>query len=278
MRVGTGLRGVVTRPAYGESMALPLPSSLSPSKVSSFTECALAFKFSQIDRLPDPGTMWTVKGTLVHRALERLHAEIPRGRRTPGLTEELVVDSLAEVLAGESDAIDLGDEDQLLADASVLARNVFLLEDPNAVDAVGLELKLEAQTADGVVLRGIIDRLDRRPDGTFVVVDYKTGRAPLQISEKTRMGGIHLYAYLLEQNLGVRPSRLELFHLREPVVISAEPTDRSVAQLERRTSAIWRAIERACADDDFRPRPGWLCTVCTFRDRCPAWRGTSPSG
>jgi putative RecB family exonuclease len=82
---------------------------------------------------------------------------------------------------------------------------------------------------------------------------------------------VHYYAFLLEQSLGIRPSRIELFHLREPVAISCEPTDRTVAHLQRRTAAIWAAIEKACADDDFRPRPSWLCSVCAFRDRCPAW-------
>ena len=62
-------------------MALPLPSSLSPSKVSRFTECALAFKFNAIDRLPEPASPHALKGTLVHRALERLFWELPRGRR-----------------------------------------------------------------------------------------------------------------------------------------------------------------------------------------------------
>ena len=35
-------------------MALQLPTSLTPSKVASFKDCALAFKFSTIDRLPEP--------------------------------------------------------------------------------------------------------------------------------------------------------------------------------------------------------------------------------
>ena len=39
-------------------MALPLPTSLTPSKVASFKDCALAFKFSNIDRLPEPPALW----------------------------------------------------------------------------------------------------------------------------------------------------------------------------------------------------------------------------
>ena len=33
-------------------MSLPLPTTLSPSKISAFKHCPLAFRFSVIDRLP----------------------------------------------------------------------------------------------------------------------------------------------------------------------------------------------------------------------------------
>ena len=68
-------------------MALPVPRSLSPSKVSTFKDCALAFRFSVIDRLPEPPAPHLVKGTLVHRALEGLFWDHGRGRaprRRPG--------------------------------------------------------------------------------------------------------------------------------------------------------------------------------------------------
>lgn len=251
---------------------LPLPTSLSPSKVSSFSTCGLAFKLSAIDRLPELPSPWAAKGTIVHLALERLHADLPASRRTPEAASDLVVEAVDEVLARpETAGLDVGDLQAFTADAQHLARNVFLLEDPAAVRAVGLELKLEARTGDGLVLRGVIDRLDLRPDGTLAVVDYKTGGAPAVRDEKSRLAGVHLYAFLVEQAFGVRPARVELLHLREPMILSSAPTDRSQAVVRRRTSAIWSAIEQACATDGFRPRRGPLCSVCAFRDRCPAW-------
>src|SRR2546430_490817 len=62
-------------------MALQLPSSRSPSKVASFKDCGLAFKFAAVDRLPEPPSPWSTKGTLVHRALELLFCE-PPGQRS----------------------------------------------------------------------------------------------------------------------------------------------------------------------------------------------------
>lgn len=251
-------------------MGLPLPGSLSPSKVSAFTSCALAFRFSAIDRLPEPASVWTAKGTLVHKALERLQAEVPAGQRTPAAALELLHDSAWPVLTAEAYAPD--DIGEFLADAEQLVVNSFLLEDPNEVDAIGLELKLEVEIGS-LRLRGIIDRLDRLPDGSLVVTDYKTGRAPGQGFERGSLGGVNFYAFLCERVLGQRPVHVQLLHLREPVAIVATPSDQSIAQLERRTAAIWSAVERACERDDFKPRPSRLCDFCAYKAWCPAWGG-----
>ena len=53
-------------------MPLAPPRTLSPSKVSSFKDCALAFRFSVIDKVPEPPSLPASRGTLVHAALERL--------------------------------------------------------------------------------------------------------------------------------------------------------------------------------------------------------------
>jgi putative RecB family exonuclease len=249
---------------------LRLPASLSPSKVSTFTSCALAFRFSAIDRVPEPASVWTAKGTLVHRALERLYAEVPAGGRSVAVAVELLHDSAPLVLAEEG--FEPEDVGEFVADAELLVANAFRLEDPNAVNAIGLELKLEA-TVGSLRLRGIIDRLDLREDGSIVVTDYKTGRAPSEMFERQSLGGVNFYAFLCERFLGRRPSHIQLLHLREPVAIVATPSDQSVAQLERRTSAIWSAVERACERNDFKPRPSRLCDFCAFKQWCPAFGG-----
>src|SRR5437763_13919733 len=63
-----------------DEMSLPLPTTLSPSKISAFKHCPLQFRFSVIDRLPEPPSPAASKGTLVHRALELLMLRAPAGR------------------------------------------------------------------------------------------------------------------------------------------------------------------------------------------------------
>ena len=258
-------------------MGLVPPRSLSPSKVTAFRDCALAFRFSAIDRLPQPPTEATIKGTLVHAALERLFWDHPPGERTPDAAQAALAAAWASMRTG-ADVTGLHlSPDQTAAfldDARALVSNYFLLEDPDDVDAVGVELTLEAPVA-GTRLRGIIDRLDL-DGGDLVIVDYKTGRAPTARNEQEKLIGVHLYAVLCEEVLGRRPARVRLLHLRDPTVIEATPSEQALRGHRVRAEAVWRAIERACDQDDFRPRPGPLCPYCAFRDRCPAAGGTAP--
>jgi putative RecB family exonuclease len=272
-------------------MSLQLPASLTPSKVSSFKDCALAFRLSTIEKLPEPPNLQAFKGTVVHRALELLMWEEPRGDRTlPGALAKLER-ALDEQLGGaEGLALGLGgsDLDEFVSDAQQLVRNYFVLEDPNRVHVIGTELRLEADLggpdgpgADGpgtdgpgrLHLRGIIDRLELDDNGDLVVTDYKTGRAPGQNQEQSRLGGVHFYAFLCQQVLGRRPARVQLFHLREPLAISNTPSDQSILGLQRQATAIWAAVRRACLLEDFRPKPGRLCDWCGYHAYCPAWGG-----
>jgi putative RecB family exonuclease len=255
-------------------MALQLPTSLSPSKVASFKDCALAFRFSAIDHLPQPPSPSATKGTLVHRALELLFCEEPR-RRTRETAMACLERARAE-MATDPDFVDLGLDDEseaaFAAEAATLVRRYFELEDPALVTPIGLELRLEAQVGN-LRLRGIIDRLELDADGGLVVTDYKTGKTPGVAYEQSRLGGVHFYAFLCEEVLGRRPARIQLLYLSEPVAIVAEPSDQSIRGLQQRTMAIWRAVEQACERDDFRPRPSPLCEWCAFQAYCPAFGG-----
>jgi putative RecB family exonuclease len=256
-------------------MAFPLPTSLSPSKVASFKDCALAFRFSAIDRVPEPPTIWAAKGTLVHRALELLFEYQPQQR-----TIEAALDCLSkatpEVLGGP-EYVDLTfaspeEETAFHQDSQLLVHKYFQLEDPTRIHPIGLEMKLEVEVGS-LRMRGIIDRLDEDEQGNLIVVDYKTGKVPRVNFEASKLGGVHFYAFLCEKVLGRRPKQVQLLYLSEPMRIVTEPTGQSIRGLQIRTSAIWTAVEKACEREDFRPKPSRLCDWCSYKAWCPAFGG-----
>jgi putative RecB family exonuclease len=256
------------------TMPYPVPTSLSPSRVEAFTSCPLAFRFSSIERLPEPPSPHAAKGTLVHRGLELLFGEEPAGR-TPPAAHDALERAVVELRDDpELAMLELSPEDEqaFVADAHSLVDAYLALEDPTTVNAVGLELQLEAQVG-GLQLRGIIDRLEQDADGAYIITDYKTGSAPSVRYEQGRLGGVHFYAFLCEQALGRRPAIIRLMYLRNGTVIEARPTDRSARFLPQRTEAVWRAIAKACETGEFKPRPSRLCGHCAFQAWCPAFGG-----
>ncbi|MHB8682525.1 MAG: RecB family exonuclease, partial [Acidimicrobiales bacterium] len=215
------------------------------------------------------------KGTLVHLALEKLFWEHPAGARSPAAATAALEAAWDELRRDEDfTALGLDDAaaDSFLADARTLVAGYLRLEDPDGVDAVGVELTMEADLG-GLRLRGIIDRLDVTPEGELVVVDYKTGRVPSENQEHHRLGGVQFYALLCELVLGRRPAKVRLLYLREPVCIEADPSEQALRGLRQRTTAVWSAIERACEAEDFRPRPSGLCSWCSYKPLCPAFGG-----
>ena len=230
-----------------------------PSKVTAFTNCPLAFRFSQIEHRPEPPSPTPVKGTLVHAALEGLfwhhragrpHTGAPRppSWSGPGTSCRTTRSSCSSSSTGTPPTA-------FLADARTLVDNYFRLEDPNEARAVGVELGVETMV-DGMRLRGIIDRLDVAPDGSLIVVDYKTGRAPSERFERGSLGGVQTYALLCESVLGRAPAEVRLLYLRQPIAISSVASEQTIRGQRKRTLAVWSAIERACDAEDFRPHVG----------------------
>jgi putative RecB family exonuclease len=252
----------------------PVPTSLSPSRVESFLSCPMAFRFASIEKLPEPPTVHTIKGSLVHRALELLFMR-PNAERTPAEAQLAFDQAEAEYRLDPEFAM-LGLEpakaDAFFADARPLMDAYFAMEDPTQVRDIGLELRLEAQVGD-LTLRGIIDRLELDAEGRLVVTDYKTGRSPGQHHEQSRLAGVHFYSFLCSEVLGQRPAAIRLMYLRTGEVITATPSAQSVKFLTTRTIAVWKAVEKACVSGEFKPNKGALCASCAFQQWCPAFGG-----
>jgi putative RecB family exonuclease len=251
----------------------PVPGTLSPSRIESYLSCPLAFRFASVDGLPDPPTVATTKGSLVHRALEVFFGS--DGDRSPAHLHESVDTAIEEYLE-HPDLLGLGlsgeELTRFIADCRDLAGGYLEMEDPREIDPVGLELRVEAPVGP-VTLRGIIDRLERDPDGGLVVTDYKTGRAPAPGREKKSLGGVQLYSILCERSLGERPSRVRLMYLRSGQTVSATPTDQSTRFMETRVTAVHRAIAHSCESGEFRPQRSGLCSFCAYQRWCPEFGG-----
>jgi putative RecB family exonuclease len=241
--------------------------------------CPLLYRFRVIDKLPEPPTTATARGTLVHAALERLF-DLPAAERTPEAARALVIPEWDRLAAAEPDLAalfpDEAERDAWLQSATAVLDAYFTLEDPRRLEPAERECYVETTLESGLRLRGYIDRLDVAPGGEIRIVDYKTGRAPMQAYEGSALFQMKFYALVIWRLRGQVPRLLQLMYLAEGEVLRYAPDESDLLATERKVAALWQAIERARASGDWRPRPSRLCDWCNHKALCPEFGGTPP--
>ena len=259
---------------------IPLPYSrhmsletLSPSRASDFKVCPQLFKFRSIDRLPEPTTIYQARGTTAHLALERLY-DLPAAKRTPEALSALFRDAWTELRGSDEFAhlFESPEEERRWGIESLtVLLNYFALEDPTEVAPLERELDM-LEDLDGITIRGILDRIDERPDGSLVITDYKSGKAPPERYALPAFFALKIYALLIKKQLGRTPVEVRLLYLNGPTMYRLPIEDQQLDAMDRQLRALWTAIDRAIDRNQFPARPGRLCDWCSFKDICPAWQ------
>ena len=259
------------------------PRGLSPSRAADFMRCPLLYRFRTVDRLPEAPSPAAARGTVVHAVLERLF-DPPAPQRTPEAARALLAPQweqlqereprMQELFAGEGEPADA--LARWLRSAEVLLERWFQLEDPTRLEPAGRELRVEVPLSDGLLLRGVVDRLDATAAGDLRVVDYKTGRAPSELREAGALFQMKFYALVLWRSRGVVPRLLQLVYLGSGDVLRYSPDEADLLATERKVRALWAAIELARDTGDWRPNPGRLCSWCDHQALCPAFGGSPP--
>ena len=279
--------------------------ALSPSRAGDFTTCPLLYRFRVIDRLPEPSSPVTTRGTLVHGVLERLF-DSPAPERTieraasllepewQRLLEERpeLIDLFAdaEAMSAEVGASDIDASEEAAPDASTPADRVavwlasarrlletyFAMEDPTRIEPAQRELLVEAELTDAVRLRGFVDRVDVAASGATRIVDYKTGRSPSELFEGKALFQLKFYALVMWRVGGTIPALLKLMYLGDAQELTYAPDEADLLATERKVRALWAAIERALEKREFPPHTSRLCDWCAHKALCPEFGGVTP--
>jgi putative RecB family exonuclease len=255
------------------------PLALSPSRAADFMTCPLLYRFRVIDRIPEPPTPATARGTLVHAVLERLF-DRPAPARTPEAAREMLGSEWERLSAADAGMAALFSDDseraRFVAEAAAALDGYFTLEDPRRLEPAQREWYVEAELDSGLRLRGYIDRLDMTPAGDMRIVDYKTGRVPREAFEASALFQMKFYALVIWRLQGVIPRLLQLMYLSDGEVLRYSPDESDLRATQRKVEALWQAIERARQSGDWRPRPSRLCDWCRHKALCPEFGGTPP--
>jgi DNA helicase II / ATP-dependent DNA helicase PcrA len=116
------------------------------------------------------------------------------------------------------------------------------------------------------LLRGRVDRVDRRPDGSYELIDYKTGE-PRGVQEGSDDVQLALYRLAAREAWQIDAESGSYWYVLEDtrVPVPAAPDD--AERVERTVLQVAAGI----AGQDFEPRPSYeICSWCDYRLICPA--------
>lgn len=249
------------------------PRYLSPSSISTFQQCPLRYRWSRIDKLPEPATEAQALGSMTHEILEELML-LPHAERTMTTARSILLRLWSEKWCAEAEALRLGDYDRHLFRWQVwrCVENYFALEDPATVTLSGVETRLEATIHDVPVL-GILDRWSENPDGSATISDYKTGKVSKKPYDADKRLQLMVYVDLHEAINGSSVHSAELIYLKgKGTRVAYDPTPEERGRARETLVSTWAGVQEACDTGLFEARKTRLCDWCAYKGSCPAWR------
>ena len=253
--------------------------SFSYSKMSTYKECPLKYKFRYIDKLYEPPKHFFAFGTALHKAMEYLYSSV----NPPFPTLQAVLDFFKkdwESTTWQEKGYESVDKELAGYDEAVNIITAYYQKFcQKFVAPVSTEFKTTVDF-DDISVVGIVDRIDYLGSGKISIVDYKTGkkikREPdqLMMYQKLLFGNKELEERVKKHHpriKNIEVSNMLFLHLKGP---EFEQQVFSPASEEQMQDFWARALGVAenIKQEKFEPNPGEMqCRFCDFKKYCPIW-------
>jgi DNA helicase-2/ATP-dependent DNA helicase PcrA len=247
----------------GKLMYVPEHSkkSFSYSKIDTFETCPLKYKFRYLFEIPSPSAHAANFGSSVHETVNQFYQKVQEGEKPSmellmRIYEECWIssgyESKTHMLARKKQGMDVMEKFYAAEEA-----NNFV---PPAYREKAFRLKIGEFT-----MMGRIDRIDKLADGTYEVVDYKTGtyKRGTNIDKDLQLS---LYALACRDVFHIPVSKLSLYFLEDGLRVSTTRTSENLVEVQDEITKNGNEI----LNSQFLPTPGFHCSFCEFRVLCHA--------
>jgi putative RecB family exonuclease len=248
----------------------------SHSRISTFEQCPLKFKFQYIDEAETEveDTAETFLGSRVHDTLEKLYKDMKFQK----------LNSLEELLDFYYSEWDKNWNDKILIVRDEYDKNNFrnmgekFITDYysrykpfDQAKTIGLEMRVEIKLDEkgDFMLQGFIDRLASPQDGIYELHDYKTSNT-LPTQEKADADRqLALYSMAVKKMFSDCKQVIFIWHyLAFDREVRSERTESQLDELKKEVIGTIKEIE---STTDFKALESALCEWCSFTKLCPKY-------
>lgn len=253
---------------------LVLPEKFSFSQLAAFSTCPLQYKFAFVLKIPAPSDKASlIFGRVLHNVLHDFLEPLEVGglqeslftKKEEKLEEEKLLSLYEE--RWQADGYESKEErEKYYQKGKKILRDFFdNLKNEDTPNILYLEKNFTFKIGGGII-KGAIDRVDRLPDGTLEIIDYKTGnpKEKLELKDKKQL---ILYKIFLEEFLQIKVSKLSYYYLEGTYKTSFEAKEKEVEKLRAEVLEEINEIKKG----NFPPNPTEMCKFCDFRSICQ-WR------
>jgi putative RecB family exonuclease len=244
--------------------------TLSPTRISTYLECAIKYRYIYIDKI---GRFYTRAqsyfsfGSSLHHVLQSYHEQ--GAEQTP----EQLVEELGQrwIAAGYQSA----EQEQ-----AHRAAGEQIVQSYHAAHQERIAAQTETLHTEKTIscdmgrfrLSGRVDRIDRHADGRLEIIDYKSGRLSVTPEEVANDLAMSIYQLILTRLHPDNPVFATIYCLRTGNQASAELAGEALAEFTRELTTLCEQI----LDFDYQsliPVPLSICPECDFLPRCSRyWR------
>lgn len=269
---------------------------ISYSSLENFQNCPLKYKYSEIDKIKEPKTKEAVFGSYIHRVLKWFYEQDPHFPTLEGLLEyyynhwpassypfkKTIEGKKIITTENKKEEEFLWQDEQ--EEKDYFQEGIRILEEyykkniPPKTIILDLETKFETvidekpnEPGGKHILTGIIDRIDKLPDGTIEIIDYKTTKRMPSQNEVDANLQLSIYALALQRKwpkITLDQLRLSLYFLKFNEKINTKKTQQDLNETQTQIIDLIHQIQTS----NFEPKPSSLCKWCGYRPICPVWK------
>ncbi len=264
-----------------------LPKAFSFSQIRTYEVCPYQYKLAHILHIPTKGNASFSFGTTMHGTLQAFYQRIQElnarqqislfdatPKKTTAASEPTVKVPTIEDLLALYEKNWIGDwyknqhqREEYYQKGKDILKTFYKAQENNWSIPTNLESWFRIKVGDRLI-HGRIDRIDKLPDGTLEIIDYKTGKSKEKLTSEDKEQ-LLIYQIAIEQlpeyrHLG-KPSKLTFYYLNDEIRTSFLG---ETQELEKLKVKLQNTIGQIHARNFMATPSQFACDNCDFREIC----------